>query len=199
MSAVTPTEVPQDELTALKVRAKQMGLSFHPSIGLDKLRKKVAAQITGEEQTPEVAAPPSTITPPAESTHIPVPRVETKVQRTARKRKEASRLVRVMVTCMNPAKKQWEGEMFTCGNSLVGSFREFVPFDNDAGWHIPQMIVNQILERKCQVFYTAKTSRGNTTRKGKLIKEFNVVIMDPLTKDEMGELAQRQALANSID
>lgn len=183
----TEQEVVVDELTTLKARADQMGISYHPSIGLEKLREKVNAYLAAENPEPEV---------PAVVEGAPV---ESEAERRGRKRREANELVRVRVTCMNPAKSEWEGEIFTAGNSLVGSFTKFVPFNADEGWHVPRIILNQILQRQCQIFTTVRDSRGNSTRKGKLIKEFAVEIMDPLTPEELAELATRQAMQRSVD
>lgn len=99
---------------------------------------------------------------------------------------------------MNPAKNEWEGEIFTAGNSVVGSYSKFVPFNTDEGWHVPRIILNQIQQRQCQIFQTVKDSRGNSTRKGKLIKEFAVEILDPLTPEELAELARRQAATRAV-
>lgn len=121
--------------------------------------------------------------------------VETAGQKRKRLKAEAEKLVRIRVTCMNPAKKEWHGEIFTTGNSAVGTLRKFVPFNNDEGWHVPQMILNMIQERQCQVFVNKKTQNGVTVREGKLIKEFAVEIMPDLTPAELRELARRQAMA----
>ena len=40
-----------DELTSLKQRADLLGLSYHPSIGLEKLREKVNAALSSQEET----------------------------------------------------------------------------------------------------------------------------------------------------
>lgn len=174
----------QDELTALKSRAEMLGVKFHPSISLEKLRDKVNSAMYGDvgNEAPVQAAG-----------------VESEEQRRARKKREANEMIRIRLTCMNPAKKEWEGEIFTSGNSLVGSFTKFVPFNNDEGWHVPRIILNQIQERRCQIFVTTRDARGNTSRKGKLIKEFAVEILPNLTPEELHELATRQAMAKSID
>lgn len=173
-----------DELTSLKARADLLGISYHPSIGLEKLKEKVNAAVVASE-------PVVTQTPlEAESA------AETKEQRRARKRREANKLVRIRVTCMNPAKKEWDGELFTAGNSLVGSFTKMVPFNADEGWYVPQIILNQIQQRMCQIFISTKDDRGNTIRRGKQIKEFAVEILPDLTMEELRDLAQRQAMAN---
>ena len=100
---------------------------------------------------------------------------------------------------MNPAKKEWEGEIITAGNSTVGTFRKYIPFNSDEGWHVPRIIYNQLVSRQCQVFTTVKDNRGNKVRRGKLIREFAIEVMSPLTAEELQELAQRQAMSNAID
>lgn len=173
-----------DELTSLKNRADLMGISYHPSIGVDKLRAKITAKLNDEpdpDAEPEAKAPASVDLPPV---------VETQGARQQRLRNEARKLVRVVVTCMNPFKREWEGEVFTVSNSVVGTHKKFVPFNNEEGWHVPQIILNMMEERQCQVF----TTKGKT-KSGKLIKEFAIRYLDPLTVDELKDLAQRQAMA----
>ena len=174
-----------DELTTLKEKADLMGLKYHPSISADKLREKVNAALADT---------------PAEVVNEPEPEAVTEVAENAteyrlRKRREANELVRVRVSCMNPAKKEIMGELFTAGNSVVGSFTKFVPFNVEDGWHIPRVIYNQMVERMCQVFYTVNTPDGDKVRKGKLIREFAIEVMPELSADELHDLAQRQAMA----
>lgn len=173
-----------DELITLKERADLMGVDYHPSIGLEKLRAKVLAAQNGWVE--EVLGPVKAA-------------VETANELQMRLRNTANELLRIRVSCMNPAKKEWEGELLTAGNSVVGSFTKFVPFNNEEGWHVPRIIFNQLKERQCQIFYTVKDERGNNVRKGKLIKEFAIEILPNLTAEELQDLAQRQAMAKSID
>lgn len=187
MTDIVDSDLPQDELITLKARADLMGVAYHPSIGVEKLREKVNAALTG----------PAEVVPVALTKEVKA-EVETESQARIRIRKECSALVRVRLTCMNPAKKEWEGELFTGGNSIVGTFTKFVPFNNEEGWHIPRIILNIIEERKCQIFYTVTDSRGNKSRKGKLIKEFGIDVMPDLTPSELHDLAQRQAMGNTV-
>jgi hypothetical protein len=184
-------EVVVDELASLKARADQLNLSYHPSIGLEKLREKVNAAITSTE-------PPAT-EKPVEKTDAPVAAEESLSERRMRLRRESNELVRVRVTCMNPAKKEWEGEMISAGNTTIGTFTKFIPFNTDEGWHVPRIILRQMQERQCQIFTSTRDSRGNTVRKGKLIREFAIEIMPPLTVDELKELALKQAATNAIE
>jgi hypothetical protein len=199
----------QDELTTLKARADMLGISYHPSIGLEKLRAKVNAAVSSEgpvedeaqkeedeasedkSADPEMTAPPPPPAAPA--------KVETEAEKRIRLKLEASALVRIRVTCMNPAKSEWEGEIFTVGNAGVGSFKKYVPFNSDEGWHVPKIMFDHLKERQCQVFTTVKDERGNKVRRGKLIREFAIEVLPPLSKEELSELARRQAMSQAID
>jgi hypothetical protein len=184
MPEVSDENVPvQDELDVLKKRATMMGVKYHPTISLEKLREKVSAAMEGASEPEPVQREPG-----KESTG----------ERNARLRKESAKLVRIRVTCMNPNKKEHEGEIFTASNSVVGTFKKYVPFNTEDGWHVPTIIYKMICDRKCQVFFTAKGPRGNKIRKGKLIKEFNVELLPDLTPEELHELATKQAMANNI-
>lgn len=231
----------EDELTALKSRADLMGLSYHPSIGLEKLREKVAAAIAAEgapnraadaEQpvaasspaagsavptqayqaaslAPEAAtnaaeaAPRRYLSPKqrADAPSVPV-EGETIAQKRVRLKRHANELIRINVTCMNPAKKEWEGEIIAGGNALVGTLTKYVPFNTDEGWHVPRILYNVLRDRMCQVFVSKKVKIGGTEqtkREGKLIKEFSIDVLEPLTKEELEELAARQAATHAID
>lgn len=186
MSSDTDEILTQDELTTLKARADLLGIPYHPSIGLEKLREKINAATSDEADPAPIQAASQT-------------NEETLNQKRARLKKEALELVRIRVTCMNPAKAEWEGEIFTVGNSAIGSVTKYVPFNADAGWHVPRIIYQQLAERQCQIFTAVKDSRGNKGRKGKLIKEFAIEVMPSLTPEELRDLAQRQAMAKAID
>ena len=185
MQTVDALEVP-DELSSLKARADLMGVSYHPSIGVDKLRDKVLAALANTE---EAAAAVVDSTPFAESEQA----------RNNRLRLEALELVRIRISCMNPNKKEWEGEIFSVGNGLIGTQKKFVPFNNEEGWHVPRCIYDMIVNRECPVFFSVKDARGNTIRKSKIIKEFAVEVLPALTTTELAELARRQAMAKSVD
>lgn len=187
---VQQTKNQPTELDLLKERAVQMGISFHPSIGVDKLRTKVEAAIQGipdptvnEDQAQEAPAP-----------------VLSEYQKTQMQRMEAMKLVRVVVSCMNPAKQAWEGEIFTVGNDIVGTVKKFVPFNIDNGYHIPHIIYEQLMERMCQIFVsTTDPVTGLKTSRSKLIKEFNVVVLPQLTENELAELARQQAVGATVE
>lgn len=171
-----------NELDLLKQRADTLGVKYHPSIGEDKLRSKLdEVLLTKPKQTitSEVALPTKLI--PA-----------TEVEKRNRARKQAAKQIRVSVTCMNPNKKDHEGEILTVSNSVVGTHKKYVPFNGEP-WHVPHIILKMLLDRKCQMFSTV-VENGRKVRKGKLIPEFAVNILSPLSKKELSELARIQAM-----
>lgn len=174
------------EIDSLKERATTMGLSFHPSIGVEKLRDKINAELSKDSDDTKESQDTS-----GEDEEGGV---ETANQKRLRKKREASEMVRIRVTCMNPNKRDYDGDLFMAGNSVIGTFKCFVPFDVE--WHVPKVIYNMIVQRKCQVFVTRKDERNRPVKEGKLIPEYSVSVLEPLTKEELGDLAQRQAMAN---
>lgn len=192
---MSDTELTQDELTTLKARADLMGITYHPSIGVEKLREKIAAAIStdGKDQSQAPADDPA-VTPPADEP-VAAPKVETEGERRKRKKMEALALVRIRLTCMNPNKKDWDGEIITVGNSLVGTVSKYIPFNAEEGWHVPAIMLEMLKNRQCQLFSTVKTKNGISVRQSKLIREFAIEILPQLTEKELRDLAQRQAMA----
>lgn len=223
------------ELDSLKARADQVGLTYHPTIGVEKLRTKLNEFLTGEvsesdEGSAEAAVaaalkapaptapvqahaattlvadtepyvPPKYVNPKtiADQIQPPMQPGESVQAFRLRKRNHALALIRVNLTCMNPAKREWDGEIFTVGNGLIGSISKFVPFNTEDGWHIPRIMYNMLRDRECQIFVTITDERRNKVRKGKMIKEFAISVLDPLTPEELKELADRQAATRAID
>lgn len=192
---------PIDELGSLKSRANTMGIKFHPSIGLDKLRAKVSAAIKGDPDPDELPV----VAPVVEAVEQvqPAPRSKTKRELTAlyhtKLRKDANRLVRIRLTCMNPDKTQWPGEVFDVGNAITGSIKKFVPFEAEDGYHVPYMIYEVLVARKYQQHKKVRLPNGAWGIKSGLVREFAVEVLSPLTREGMSELATRQALNHSID
>lgn len=174
-------ELQAAELDNLKARADKLGVTYHPSIGAPKLREKIRErQAELDDGSGEQAAEQ-----PAEA--------ESGNARRLRIRRHAEELVRVVITCMNPNKRDWESEIFCAGNAITGTHKKVVPFDTE--WHVPRIILNMIKQRKTQVFVTRKDERGRSIKEGKLVPEFNVVELPALTEKELHELKQQQAMA----
>ena len=175
-------QMAQYELESLRSQAEMLGVKYSANIGIETLRKRV--QLAREEN--EIAA-------------------EAKVEKAAAsnsfeaKKKAASKLVRVRITCMNPNKKAWPGEIFSVGSAKLGTFKKFVPFNADDGWHVPQIMLDMIRSRKFSTFYDEVGPKGQKVRKSRLIPEYSVEVLPDLTENELKELARKQALANGSD
>lgn len=180
------------ELENLKARADLLGVTYHPNIGTEKLREKIAAKQAEEDAPVLVSGEAAGKSEEKASTQCAE---ESHAAKRVRLKREGLKLVRVRITCMNPFKKEWEGEIFTVSNNAVGTVKRYVPYNVEDGWHVEHILLEQLKERKCQIFVSEKDSRGNKVRKGKLIREFAIEVLDPLTDKELAELAQRQAMA----
>lgn len=188
------TEVQLDELTALKKRADMMGIAYHHKAGIETLKKLIAQKLGDEpEDTEEEDVKVPQAKPSATGRAV---RPASKAEIANFKRKQANKLVRVEVTNMNPNKREWEGEILTAGNSVVGSLKKYIPFNTPT--HVPVIILNAMKERKCQVFYSVTDKFGNKLKKAKLISEFGIKELPPLTKDELRAIASAQLAAGSV-
>ena len=111
--------------------------------------------------------------------------------------KEALKLVRVRISCNNSNKRNLKGEIFTARNACINEVKKFVPFNVPT--HIPQILLNLIKEKSMQLFYKEKNSKGFTINRSRLVPEFNVEVLPPLTKDELEAIKQRQLADKTIE
>ena len=116
----------------------------------------------------------------------------------AEAKREAGRLVRCRVTCMNPHKKNWTGEIISVGSSKMGTFKKFIPFNLEEPYHVPKAIYDYLKERKCRIGTTQKLPNGQEVNRYKLINEFAIEQLDPLSKEELEDLKHRQALSQGM-
>lgn len=179
------------EIELLRDRAKLMGIKFHPMTGVEKLKLKIEAKL-GEASQGIVTKAGSANAKPGEV--IPITHDQFKRERASQIRKSINRLIRIRVTCMNPNKTEWEGEIISIGSAKLGTFKKYVPFNSPDGWHVPHIMYEAMKERQYTQFYNAKGPRGEKIRKGKLMPEFSIEVMSPLTEKEIKDLAQRQQM-----
>lgn len=179
-------DVQMDELAILKRRADKLGVSYSNNIGLDTLKERVAKAMEGEkepEQEKEAVA---------QTTDL--------VQLRAEKRKEATKLVRIRFTNMNPRKKDVPGEIFTIANGVVGTIKRYVPFGEAAenGWHVEYAIYKMMKRRTFTTTVTKRDDKGRPYNTSVERKEFAIEVLDPLTKEELEQLAKDQRAAGRI-
>lgn len=170
-------------LQALKTKADMLNVTYHPSIGLEKLKEKVDAKMAEQPKTD-----------PIDAGVVPV---LDKAEMRNSKRKDATQLVRVMVTTRDPNKKDWPGEIVSAGNSTLGFFKKYIPYGTE--WHIPKILFNVLRDKKVQVFVPKVDSKGNKTKVPKLINAYNLEVLPALTADEITDLAKAQQASGRIE
>lgn len=108
----------------------------------------------------------------------------------------AMKLTRVVVTPNDPLMASYPGLIFTVGVSGINNGRmikKFVPFNNEEGWHVPRIILNQIMSAEMQKFKTVTRPNGEKVLEPYITKKFNVRELPPLTPKELERLAAAQA------
>ena len=195
----TPNEPfrPEDELKMLKERAKTLGIPISGNIGLDTLRKKIEAKLTGSE--PEAAqGGKQDSEETAEMDAAPKTKRQLDKETRLRLKKEKMYLVRCRIYNLNPAKRDLRGEIVTVANKFLGTVRKFIPFGEatDNGYHIPKCLYDDLKARKFQQVRTnPKTGEVMSTR---MVPEYSLEVLPQLTKEELQELGNKQAAAERL-
>lgn len=170
-------DVKAKELENLRVQARELGISFHPNTGAEKLSAAIAEQTKKADE-------------PTKKEEAPV---------NAKRKNEALKLVRVIISSNDPNKRDQEGEFFSAGNSVIGTITKYVPFNNNAGWHVPNMILNTIRDKKIQRFKKVRNAGGVEIKTPVYGPAYTIQELPPLTKKELEELGEGQRARQAID
>lgn len=189
---------PEAELAMLKQRATTLGLNFHPNIGLETLRERVNAKINGETEVSEFEQVRPTAT-------TQTPRVLSKFEQEQQIRHQQQRdhmkLVRIRIACLNPDKKDLPGEVFTVANRYLGTVRKYVPYgeQTENGYHVPHVLYEDLKQRRFQQVHVRKNHLQQEVITKKLVLEYSIEVLEPLTEHELARLANTQAASHAID
>lgn len=184
-------EFEKDLKAKLRENGKLLGIDFAPNAGITSMREQLLAAREVLIQEPLEEAPGTVLNAKGDpSTDL-----------TARRalRLENTKLVRIQIACLNPAKSELPGEIFTVHNDIVGTVKKFVPY-NEAGeqYHVPFMLLKFLKRKKyLQIKDPPKGSRQPPTTK--MVPEFAITVLDPLTPAELKELARAQGAAEASD
>ena len=113
---------------------------------------------------------------------------------------DAMKLIRVIVRPNDPLKLESGGEIFTYGSNVINkgkAVKKYVPFNNEEGWHIPNIIYQNMITTECQIFKKV-TRNGQDTMEAVKIKSYNVEVLPALTQDEIDKIAIRQKATSSV-
>lgn len=188
-----------EKLENIKQQADAMGVKYHHRAGIEKIQFAINSHISKQEN---VEPEESLEILPAEGLGLRkftgkefMTEAQYQEKQFNEIRRNAGRLVRCRIQNMNPNKKEYEGEIFSVGSAKIGTHKKFVPFNTGEPYHLPQIIFDALKEKKCSVFFNAVGRNGQKTRKSRLINEFILETLTPLTQGEIKELARRQAMA----
>lgn len=171
----------------VRSQADALGISYHHRAGIAKIQGLIDAHAPEVEvQVPQKIRDDVVYTIPAE---------KFRRDQQALNRKRVAQLVRCRITCMNPNKKEWPGEIISVGSAKLGTFKKYVPFNTGEAYHLPRIIFDVLKEKMCSVYYNEINAQGHKVRKSRLINEYALDELPRLTKEELKDLEHRQALA----
>lgn len=186
---------PQTPIAQLKKKADLLGVKYKGNISATALAELVEAKLNepvggSEADTEEESKPEDKVT--AKQT------AAAEADKLQDDYNQAMKLVRVIVTPMEATKaSNLESEIFCAGNSSVGTVKRTIPFGRE--WHIEQILLNSIKEKKYQQFTSKKNPAGIPITTARLVPAYSISILDPLTEEELKELAELQLRTRSLD
>lgn len=119
--------------------------------------------------------------------------------------KDMRALVRIKIHVLNPAKQNWTGEFFSVGNDVIPTVTRFIPYNSEGGiWHVERIFIDMLKSRKYTYMPEFSSSSKDPKKYGvdynsiKLLPEFSIEELPPLTKEELEDLGAMQAANGSI-
>lgn len=186
-----------DELAMLKSRAKMMGIAFSNNISLDTLKERIRQKMENETVQTTASARDDF---PADPAAAPVKKV-TKQSLRQQLYQENMKLVRLRITNLDPKKRELPGEIITLANEYLGTVRKFIPYGavTDSGYHVPYCIYKMLKRRQFLSITTRKIpGTDRTSVEQRLVSEFALDVLPPLTPSEIAKLAASQAAAGGV-
>lgn len=187
----------------LEEQAKLLGVEFRSTISDEKLAARIKAVKEGSPVEADTDDDIKSETPTKAINPLDVkliPQSEMKFNKAitaAEKRSQAKQMQRVIVTCNDPAKKEWQGEILEVGNSVIGEIKKYIPFGT--AWYVPNALLKMMKSKMYQRFYTRKDKFGNETRYGKNEPAYNISFIGNLDEADLQALAKKQMARGEAD
>jgi hypothetical protein len=169
------------------VKAELTGrdIKIHHKTSAIKLREALQADV--DKNDAEV---------PVEVKSSPAKTVKAKKEPEMTLEEKCLHLKRIIVTPNDPELSGHAGLVFTVMISAVNNgkaIKKYVPFNNEEGWHVPNVIINQIADAEMQKFKSVKAPNGDTILQPYQAKKFNVQVLPDLSQNEINKLAASQS------
>lgn len=165
------TEDVKSELQLLKEQADVLGVEYPNNVTIKTLKKRITDHLNQET-------------------------LEEANQHYKDHYAENMKLVRVIVTPVDSAKRDYQGEYFCVGNELLGTVKRFVPFNEE--WLIENVLVKHIKSKEFQFIQSKKGDKGTQNLNSKLIPAYNVTILPDPTKEEIEDLKRIQEAREGV-
>lgn len=208
----------------LRTLAKQMNISFSGNTGIETLRSKLVENlekfVQSSPSNKQEFDEPDLSTDSDEGldeivVNKPVPQKAkpnllkmdpTTIEDTGLRRQviraQALRLVRVKIQNLDPNDSTLSGAIISLQNKYTGKVAKYIPFgeESENGYHIPWMMYEHLKQWKFPLRKEQKGGRfGVKTYKTVMVPKFNIEILEPLTLQQIQDLANHQRAAQSID
>ena len=173
MTTALEKDTMPSELELLKTQADILKLKYKSNVTAKTLRKQIMDELAGDDDSEGLSQNDR----------------EEMI-------KENTKLIRCIIMPVAPHMRDYQGQIFAAGNSALGIISKYVLFNTE--FHVPNILLKQIKAQEMQ-FFIKRTVNGEEFRESKMRKAFNVEILDPLTPEELKELARNQENRNAIE
>lgn len=189
----TPT-LAEQTIAQLKRKADLLGVQYKSNVSVATLQRLIQEQMEAPTGAEESTADQTVNY--AEAASVGAVSAETKSATDVYN--EAMKLVRVIITPMEATKAaNMESDVFCAGNAVVGTVKRTIPFGVE--WHVEQILLNAIKEKKYQAFQVKKNARNVDVTSSRLVPAYGINYLDPLTKEELAALADRQLRTRALE
>ena len=171
------------DLEEIRARAKELGVQYHPAQKAETIQQNID-KFLSEQETVEAAAPK--------------PKEETPEQVEARLLKEATALIPITVTSMDPADTETTGALVSVGNRKLGQITKAIPFGYK--WYMPKILVQHMESQMfCRSSMVPTGVPGTPERLNtQWLKKYAIQYHPMPTPEELAELAKAQAMGNEL-
>ena len=168
------------DLETIRAKATELGVKWHPAQKAETIQYNI-------DQFLEANAP-TIIQPPVKD--------ETPAEAMKRQLQEATALIPITVTSMDPADANLNAVIISVGNRRLGQISKAIPFGYK--WYMPRILVeemeNQMFCRTSMVPVPGGLERANT----QWMKKYAIQYHAMPTPKELEELAKAQAQGNEL-
>ena len=173
------------DIEDVKAELTGRGIKMHHKTNAIKLRKTLQDDVDKNDTKVPVEVKSSPVKPA---------KVKKKPEMTLEEK--CLHLKRIIVIPNDPEMSGHSGLVFTVIVSAINNgkaIKKYVPFNNEEGWHVPNVICNQIANAEMQKFKSVKTHNGETVLQPYQAKKYNVQVLPDLSQKEIDKLAASQA------